>query len=197
MLKREGKLAEAKEELKKAKILERQLEKQEVLGEADESDDDLAALIRNMDDGNPDDILLDNLRFPDFNFEQLLGTSDDLPIDGNFDFADDDPDMSAALKSFGWSEEDEIQMESHGSVSSLNQEALKEQVLALKREAVTHKKAGNVAETMSLLRKAKLLEKDMQTEQSDSKIPSPQGHRSTHTENVNRDECPAHVSTKI
>uniref|UniRef100_A0A0E0NZC2 FYVE-type domain-containing protein n=2 Tax=Oryza TaxID=4527 RepID=A0A0E0NZC2_ORYRU len=187
LLKREGKLAEAKEELKKAKILERQLEEQEILGEADESDDDLAALIRNMDDGNQDDILLDNPRFPDFNFEKLLGTSDDLLIDGNFDITDDDmndPDMTAALKSFGWSEEDEIQMEGHGPVSSLNQEALKEQVLALKREAIAQKKAGNVAEAMSLLRKAKLLEKDLETEQSESKVPSPQGHRSTRTEDI-------------
>ncbi|KAF0901716.1 hypothetical protein E2562_006190 [Oryza meyeriana var. granulata] len=187
LLKREGKLAEAKEELKKAKLLERQLEEQEILGEADESDDDLAALIHNMDDGNQDGILLDNPRFPSFNFEQLLGTSDDVPIDGNFDVTDDDmndPDMTAALKSFGWSEEDDIHMETHGPVSSLNQEALKEQVLALKREAVAHKKAGNVAEAMSLLRKAKLLEKDLETEQSDSKVPSLQGHGSTHTEDV-------------
>ncbi|KAG8059086.1 hypothetical protein GUJ93_ZPchr0002g25353 [Zizania palustris] len=187
LLKREGKLAEAKEELKKAKILERQLEEQEILGEADESDDDLAAIIRNMDDDNQDDILLDNPRFPDFNFEQLLGTSDDLPIDGNFDVTDDDlndPDMTAALKSFGWSEEDEKQMESHSPVSSLNQEALKEQVLALKREAVTYKKAGNVAEAMSLLKKAKLLEKDLETEQPTSKVPFQQGQRSTHTEDV-------------
>uniref|UniRef100_A0A0D9VHN8 FYVE-type domain-containing protein n=1 Tax=Leersia perrieri TaxID=77586 RepID=A0A0D9VHN8_9ORYZ len=194
LLKRQGKLAEAKEELKKAKILERQLEEQEILGEADESDDDLAALIRNMDDGNQDDILLDNPRFPDFNFEQLLGTSDDLPINGNFDVTDDDlndPDMAAALKSFGWSEADEIQMESHAPVSSLNQEALREQVLALKREAVTHMKAGNVAEAMSLLRKAKLLEKDLETEQSDSKVPSPQGHRNTHTEDLSATEMSA------
>ncbi|XP_006655946.3 uncharacterized protein LOC102702665 [Oryza brachyantha] len=182
LLKRQGKLAEAKEELKKAKILERQLEEQEILGEADESDDDLAALIHNMDGRNQDDILLDNPRFPVFNFEQLLGTSDDLPIDGNFDVTDDDmndPDMAAALKSFGWNEEDEIEMESYGPISSLNHEALKEQVLALKRDAVAHKKAGNVAEAMSLLRKAKLLEKDLEIEQSDSKVPSPQGQRST------------------
>ncbi|KAM3261624.1 hypothetical protein ACQJBY_052356 [Aegilops geniculata] len=171
VLKREGKLAEAKEELKKAKILERQLEEQEILGEAEESDDDLAAIIHNMDDDNQDDILYDNSRLPAINFEQILAVSDDLNFDGNFDVTDDDindPAMAAALKSFGWSEDDDNQMDSHAPVSSLNREAVKEQVLALKREAVSHKKAGNVAEAMSLLKKAKLLEKDLETEQPES-----------------------------
>uniref|UniRef100_A0ACD5ZH54 Uncharacterized protein n=1 Tax=Avena sativa TaxID=4498 RepID=A0ACD5ZH54_AVESA len=185
VLKREGKLAEAKEELKKAKILERQLEEQEILGEAEESDDDLAAIIHNMDDDNQDDILFDNSRLPVISFEQILGASDDLAFDGNFDVTDDDindPDMAAALKSFGWSEEDDKQTDSHGP--SLNQEALKEEVLALKREAVAHKKAGNVAEAMSLLKKAKLLEKDLESEQQESKVLSP-GQEITHTEDTN------------
>ncbi|GJM85389.1 hypothetical protein PR202_ga01834 [Eleusine coracana subsp. coracana] len=72
--------------------------------EAEESDDDLAAIIQNMDDNNHEDILLDNPGFPALNFEQILGASDDLAIDGNFDVTDDDlndPDMAAALKSFG------------------------------------------------------------------------------------------------
>jgi hypothetical protein len=167
LLKREGRLAEAKEELKKAKLLEKQLEEQEILGEAEESDDDLAAIIRNMDDDNHEDILLDNPGFPALNFEQILVASDDHAIDGNFDVTDDDlndPDMAAALKSFGWSEEDDKQLESHGSVPSLNQDALKEQVQALKREAIANKRSGNVAEAMSLLKKAKQLEKDLENE---------------------------------
>ncbi|KAF7075682.1 hypothetical protein CFC21_080441 [Triticum aestivum] len=186
VLKREGKLAEAKEELKKAKILERQLEEQEILGEAEESDDDLAAIIHNMDDDNQDDILYDNSRLPAINFEQILAVSDDLNFDGNFDVTDDDindPAMAAALKSFGWSEDDDNQMDSHAPVSSLNREAVKEQVLALKREAVSHKKAGNVAEAMSLLKKAKLLEKDLETEQPESEVLSP-GQKITHTEDI-------------
>ncbi|XP_062219474.1 uncharacterized protein LOC133919185 isoform X1 [Phragmites australis] len=167
LLKREGRLSEAKEELKKAKILEKQLEEQEILGEAEESDDDLAAIIQNMDDDNHEDILLDNPRIPALNFEQILGASDDHAIDGNFDVTDDDlddPDMAAALKSFGWSEEDDKQLENHGSVSSSNQEALNEKVLALKRETVANRRSGNVAEAMSLLKKAKLLEMDLETE---------------------------------
>ncbi|KAL6634640.1 hypothetical protein ACP70R_027311 [Stipagrostis hirtigluma subsp. patula] len=187
LLKREGRLAEAKEELKKAKILEKQLEEQEILGEAEESDDDLAAIIRNMDDDNHEDILLENPRFPALNFEQILGASYDLTIDGNFDVTDDDlndPDMAAALKSFGWSEEDEKELENHGPISSSNQEALKEQVLALKREAVANRRSGNVAEAMSLLKKAKLLEKDLEIEQPDLKVPSREGNQNTHAEDV-------------
>ncbi|TVU29505.1 hypothetical protein EJB05_21072 [Eragrostis curvula] len=176
LLKREGRLAEAKEELKKAKILEKQLEEQEILGDAEESDDDLAAIIWNMDDDNHEDILLDNPGFPALNFEQILGASEDLAFDGNFDVTDDDlndPGMAAALKSFGWSEEDDEQQENHGSVSSMDQEALKEQVRALKREAVMNRRSGNVAEAMSLLKKAKLLEKDLETENPDLKVHSP------------------------
>ncbi|CAL2251166.1 unnamed protein product [Prunus armeniaca] len=44
MLKREGKLAEA-EELKRAKVLEKELEEQEFLAEVEDSDDELSALI--------------------------------------------------------------------------------------------------------------------------------------------------------
>ncbi|KAM0833114.1 hypothetical protein ACQ4PT_064467 [Festuca glaucescens] len=186
VLKREGKLAEAKEELKKAKILERQLEEQEILGEAEESDDDLAAMIHNMDDDNQDDILFDNSRLPAISFEQILGASDDLAFDSNFDVTDDDindPDMAAALRSFGWTEEDDKQTESHEHVSSLNQEVLKEEVLALKREAVAHKKAGNIAEAMSLLKKAKLLGKDLESEQPESKVLTP-GQKITDTEDI-------------
>ncbi|KAF8693608.1 hypothetical protein HU200_039015 [Digitaria exilis] len=188
MLKREGRLAEAKEELKKAKILEKQLEEQEILGEAEDSDDDLAAIIRNMDDDKHDDVLMDDPKFPSLNFEQILGASNDLAVDGHFDVTDDDmndPDMAAALKSFGWSEDDDNELENHESVSSLsNQEAIKEQVLALKREAVANRRSGNVAEAMSLLKKAKLLEKNIETEEPDLKVPSPEGQRTTNAEDI-------------
>ncbi|XP_066321934.1 uncharacterized protein [Miscanthus floridulus] len=187
LLKREGRLAEAKEELKKAKILEKQLEEQEILGEAEDSDDDLAAIIRNMDDDKNDDIFIDDPKFPAFNFEQILGASNDLATDGHFDVTDDDmndPDMAAALKSFDWSEEDDKQLENLEPVSSSNQEVLKEQVLALKREAVANRRSGNVAEAMSLLKKARLLEKDLETEEPGSKVPSPEGQKTTHAEDA-------------
>ncbi|KAG2651917.1 hypothetical protein PVAP13_1NG322600 [Panicum virgatum] len=187
LLKREGRLAEAKEELKKAKILEKQLEEQEILGETEDSDDDLAAIIRNMDDDKHDDILMDDPKFPAFNFEKILGVSNDLAIDSQFDVTDDDmndPDMAAALKSFGWSEDDDKELENQEPVSSSNQEAIKEQVLALKREAVANRRSGNVAEAMSLLKKAKLLEKDLETEEADSKVPSPEGQKTANAEDV-------------
>ncbi|KAJ1283198.1 hypothetical protein BS78_03G109700 [Paspalum vaginatum] len=183
MLKREGRLAEAKEELKKAKILEKQLEEQEILGEAEDSDDDLTAIIRSMDDDKHGDILIDDPKFPAFNFEQILGASNDLAIDGHFDVTDDDmndPDLAAALKSFGWSEDDDEQLENRESDSSSNQEVLKEQVLALKREAVANRRSGNVAEAMALLKKAKLLEKDLDAEEPDSKVPYPEGKNANH-----------------
>lgn len=188
LLKREGRLAEAKEELKKAKILEKQLEEQEILGEAEDSDDDLAAIIRNMDGDKHDDILMDDPKFPAFNFEQILGASD-LDIDGHFDVTDDDmndPDMAAALKSFGWSEDNDEyeQLGNHETNSSSNREVLKEQVLALKREAVANRRSGNVAEAISLLKKAKLLEKDLEMEEPDSKVPYPEGQKTEHAEDV-------------
>ncbi|CAD6234651.1 unnamed protein product [Miscanthus lutarioriparius] len=187
LLKREGRLAEAKEELKKAKILEKQLEEQEILGEAEDSDDDLAAIIRNMDDDKHDDIWMDDPNFPVFNFEQIMGASNDLAIDGYFDVTDDDmndPDMAAALKSFGWSEEDDKQLEHHEPVSSSNQDVLKEQVFALKKEAVANRRSGNVAEAMTLLKKAKLLEKDLETEEPESKVASPEGQKTMLAEDV-------------
>jgi len=53
-LKREGKLAEAKDELRKAKILEKQAEEMALLGQADgedeaSDDDELHALIRGLE----------------------------------------------------------------------------------------------------------------------------------------------------
>ncbi|KAG0541143.1 hypothetical protein BDA96_03G471000 [Sorghum bicolor] len=187
LLKREGRLAEAKEELKKAKILEKQLEEQEILGETEDSDDDLAAIIQNMDDDKHDGIWMDDPNIPAFNFEQILGASNDLAIDGHFDVTDDDmndPDMAAALKSFGWSEEDDKQLEHHEPVSSSNQDVLKEQMLALKKEAVANRRSGNVAEAMTLLKKAKLLEKDMETEEPESKVASPEGQKTMLAEDI-------------
>ncbi|KAG1327310.1 putative Vacuolar protein sorting-associated protein 27 [Cocos nucifera] len=166
LLKREGKLGEAKEELKKAKILEKQLEEQELLGEDEDSDDELSALIRSMDDYKQDDLLLDHAPDPDGNFNYFPGVIDDLAIDGNFEVTDDDvndPELAAALKSFRWSEEDD-QVTNHVMQSvAVDRDALQSQVLALKREALSQKQAGNTAEAMELLKKAKLLERDLET----------------------------------
>ncbi|XP_039141554.1 LOW QUALITY PROTEIN: uncharacterized protein LOC120278873 [Dioscorea cayenensis subsp. rotundata] len=171
IFKREGKLAEAKEELKKAKILEKQIEEQELLGGAEDSDDELSVLINSMDDDDKqDDLLLDVGHDPSVDFHQLLGVGDDLAGDNNFEVTDDDmndPELAAALQSFGWTEEDD---RAHGNVlqsAPLDQEALMNKILALKREALSHKRAGNVPEAMNLLKKAKQLEKDLEDMQPD------------------------------
>lgn len=170
-LKREGKLAEAKEELKRAKILEKQLEEQELLGESEESDDELSALIRNMDDDKQDDFLLNNTAIPSINFDDFGGLGDDLVTHSNLEVTDDDmnnPDLANALRSFGWTEEDDDQaIDEVLQPNPLDQEALRGKVLTLKKEALSQKRAGNVAEAMALLKKAKILEKDLEIMQSD------------------------------
>ncbi|KAF4385950.1 hypothetical protein G4B88_031085 [Cannabis sativa] len=158
-LKREGKLAEAKEELKRAKVLEKELEEQELLGEAEDSDDDLSALIRSMD-SDKQDLYSDPIEQEHgFDFNSLLGAADDQIIDSSFDVTEEDmedPEMAAALKSLGWSED------SVNSDISFDKEALLSEILSLKREAVNKKRAGNVSEAMNLLKKAKLLERDLE-----------------------------------
>ncbi|KAH1049892.1 hypothetical protein GLYMA_08G061700v4 [Glycine max] len=156
MLKREGKLAEAKEELKRAKILEKQLEEQELLAEAEDSEDELSALIRGMDDGKE----LPNLhdRGHDFDFERLLAISDDL--DGNFEVTEEDmmdPEIAGALESLGWTEPENTSSKSQ----TFDKEHLLSEIRFLKREALNQKRAGNTEEAMAFLKKAKLLERSL------------------------------------
>lgn len=169
MLKREGKLAEAKEELKKAKVLEKELEEQALLGQDDDSDDELSALVRSLDDHKQDDPLAGYEHNLPMKFDPI-SVPDDLVFDENFDVNDDDmndPEMAAALKSFGWSEEDD-HAEEDGQVSlPSRRESLQSEVLRLKKEALNQKRAGNTAEALGLLKKAKQLEKDLETTQSE------------------------------
>jgi len=155
-LKREGKLVEAKEELKRAKILEKELEEQELLAGAEDSDDELSALIRGMED----DKELPNLHDHGhgFDFERLLAASDDL--DGNFEVTDDDmmdPEIAGALESLGWTEPENTSSKSQ----TFNKEALLDEIQSLKREALNQKRAGNAEEARAFLKKAKLLERDL------------------------------------
>ncbi|KAF9589657.1 hypothetical protein IFM89_026791 [Coptis chinensis] len=108
LFKREGKLAEAKEELKKAKVIEKQLEEQEFLAEADDSDDELSSLIRSLDDGKKDDLSLLDLQNTGIDFNHLAAVPDDFALDGNFDVTEEDmedPEIGAALESLGWTED--------------------------------------------------------------------------------------------
>uniref|UniRef100_A0A7N1A301 FYVE-type domain-containing protein n=1 Tax=Kalanchoe fedtschenkoi TaxID=63787 RepID=A0A7N1A301_KALFE len=161
-LKREGKMAEAKEELKKAKILEKELEEQELLAEADDSDDEFASLIKSMGDDKPDDLLMTNVQVPALDIDQLMRMAEDVGEDGEITDADlDDPEIAAALKSFGWSEDASPPEKTKPPSEPMDQESLLKQIQSLKREAINHKRAGNTAEAMSLLKKAKLLERDL------------------------------------
>ncbi|KAL5731043.1 hypothetical protein ACHQM5_003805 [Ranunculus cassubicifolius] len=169
LLKREGKLAEAKEELKKAKILEKELEEQEFLADAEDSDDELSALIRGMDDDKQDPFSLMDGQDTGFDFNHLLGASADLGLDGNFEVTEDDmddPEMAAALESLGWTADSEHPVPSAAQSGPVDGKSILDEVLALKKEAVKQKRSGNVEEAMTLLRKAKLLEKDAQSSES-------------------------------
>jgi tetratricopeptide (TPR) repeat protein len=173
LLKREGKLTEAKEELKKAKILEKELEDRAILGESDDSDDELAELVRGVDGhGKTNDNLDLNtpIELPPmgFDIEKLL--SGDLEQFGDFEVTNEDlhdPDLNLVLKSFGWQEDVEVRNPggTHSTVTldkdHLSEESVEDQVYTLKKEAVVQKKAGNMSEAMALLKKAKLLEKDL------------------------------------
>ncbi|XP_057421843.1 uncharacterized protein LOC130715743 [Lotus japonicus] len=157
MLKREGKLAEAKEELKRAKNLEKQLEEQELLAEAEDSDDELSALIRGMDDDDKD---FSNLHDQEhgFDFDHLVGTSDDLH--GNFEVTEKDmmdPELAGALEALGWTEPENSSSKSQ----TFDKEALLNEIKSLKREALNQKRAGHTEEAMAFLKKAKLLERDL------------------------------------
>ncbi|KAK8546766.1 hypothetical protein V6N13_093809 [Hibiscus sabdariffa] len=165
MLKREGKLAEAKEELKRAKILEKQLEEQELLAGADDSDDELSAIIHSMENDKEDEMLIQYEHTKGFDFDHLLGAADDIDIDGNFEATDndmEDPEIAAALKSLGWAEDSNPSDDVVAQSAPVNREALLNEILSLKREALSQKRAGNVAEAMAQLKKAKLLEKDLE-----------------------------------
>ncbi|KAK8971795.1 hypothetical protein V6N11_081492 [Hibiscus sabdariffa] len=166
MLKREGKLAEAKEELKRAKVLEKQLEEQELLAGADDSDDELSAIIRSMDNDKEDEMLIQYEHTEGFDFDHLLGAADDIGIDSNFEVTDndmEDPEIAAALTSLGWAEDSNPSEDVVAQSAPVNREALLNEILSLKREALSQKRAGNVAEAMAQFKKAKLLEKDLES----------------------------------
>lgn len=168
-LKREGKLAEAKEELKRAKVLEKQLEEQELLAEAEESDDEISALIRSMDD-DKEEFSIQYEQEDGFNFDSLINAAEDHIIDNNFEVTDEDmedPEITAALKSFGWIQDSNNPPEtSVTQIASVDKAALLTEIQSLKREALTHKRAGNVTEAMAQLKKAKLLEGDLESIES-------------------------------
>lgn len=164
MLKREGKLGEAKEELKKAKVLEQKLEEEEFLAEAEDSDDELSALIRSMDSDKQDTFSVPHKEDAGFDLAQLLSNPDELGADSNFEVTDDDmydPEMDAALKSLGWTAEAEHVEDMEPPFVHTDEEMLSNEILSLKKEALNQKRAGNNVGALELLKKAKVLEKDL------------------------------------
>ncbi|KAL3724657.1 hypothetical protein ACJRO7_029772 [Eucalyptus globulus] len=140
-LKREGKLAEAKEELKKAKLLEKQVEEQELLAGAEDSDDELSSLIQSMDDDKQE--TLPRQKQDNFRLDNLIGVAGNLDEQSNFEVTDEDmadPEMAAALKSLGWAEDYDAELATqsiHFDRGTLSAE------YPLKTKAFGHKQDGN------------------------------------------------------
>lgn len=168
-LKRQGNLAEAKEELKRAKVLEKQIEEQELLGDDEDSDEEFAALMRSVNvDKNDDSSIGYNLDHG-FDFGHLGDLGGDHGFDGNLEVtADDmdDPEMAAALQSLGWTEEITHPEESDSGIVPTHSEDLLNEIQSLKKEALNQKRAGNNREALGLFRKAKLLEKELESSNS-------------------------------
>ncbi|KAL8107825.1 hypothetical protein AgCh_024291 [Apium graveolens] len=198
-LKREGKLAEAKEELKRAKILEKQIEEQEFLIDADDSDDELSSLISSLDSDKQN---LSSRKVPDvnFNFENLVGIADNLDVD-NFDVNDedmDDPDLTAALESVGWTEDmDETNLDSNDSLGTNSKTShlivqneptfasaeikksthaapkskfmIQRELLALKKRALALRREGKADEADKELMEGKFLEQQLEEMDQSSK----------------------------
>ncbi|URE00059.1 FYVE [Musa troglodytarum] len=183
---------EEKEKLRSKGRDEKKIEEQEILGEAEGSDDELYALINSMDEDKQDELVLDHAPEANIKFDNLLVFSDDLPADGNFEVTDDDmndPELAAALKSFGWSEEDVEQVANQDEQSvPFDREALQSQILSLKKEALSQKRAGNVSKALEILKKAKLLEKDLENMKSSPEISESEFKQKSSSRQVNVSE---------
>ncbi|KAJ4887301.1 phosphoinositide binding [Raphanus sativus] len=166
-LKREGKLAEAKEELKRAKVLEREIEEQELWVGLMNLMMSCPRLSNSMDDDKEDDLLAHYEGSHDFDdIGNLVGSVDDIGVDGEFDVTDqdmEDPAIAAALKSLGWTEDPGHRENVHTQSSPNNREERLAEIQTLKREALTLKRAGNAAEALATLKKAKLLERELES----------------------------------
>ncbi|MBA0598920.1 hypothetical protein Gorai_005162 [Gossypium raimondii] len=117
------------------------------------SDDEVSAIIRSMDNDKQDEILMQYEHTQGLDFDYLMETADDLGIDSNLEVTDQDmenPEIDATLKSFGWTE-DSSPIEDVTTQSALvKREALLNEIISLKREALSQKRAGNVAEAMAM-----------------------------------------------
>lgn len=170
-LKKEGKMAEAKEELKKAKILERQLEEAALLGKEDEEEDELSVMMRSLereaalgDKRHGVDDPLDLSKFAGFAEDE-----DDARVDVS-DADLNDPAMVQALRAMGWTEEAHALQKSTEPDPSLQhlhsiitkEQELQKQILASKRKSLGLRREGKVEEAHSELRHSKALERQLE-----------------------------------
>nr|GMD08983.1 nucleoprotein TPR [Ipomoea batatas] len=160
--KREGKLAEAKEELKKAKILEKQIEEQELLMDSEDSDDEMSSLLRSLGADTKEELSMGVNLDSSFDFDDIFSVADNLGADLEVTEDDlDDPEMAAALKSMGWGEDGPESVTSDVHFVPIDREAKLMEVQTLKKEALNQKRVGNTAKAMELLKKAKMIEKEL------------------------------------
>ncbi|KAK9936173.1 hypothetical protein M0R45_013030 [Rubus argutus] len=139
------------------------------LAEAEESDDEISALIRSMDD-DKEEFSIQYEQEDGFNFDSLINAADDHIIDNNFESdrrGYGGPRNNCCFKIF-WVDSDSNNPPetSVTQIASFDKEALLTEIQSLKREALTHKRAGNVTEAMAQLKKAKLLEGDLESIES-------------------------------
>ncbi|EFJ23988.1 hypothetical protein SELMODRAFT_442739 [Selaginella moellendorffii] len=175
-LKREGKMAEAKEELKKAKVLERRLEDiqtlgEDVLDEEEDGGDEVSAVLKALEKevdtkhkGSGKEVPLSAASLP------VVTEEDEAQVHVS-DTDMSDPDMIAALRAMGWAEEAGV-LESFSAprTDRINKQELQAEILRHKREALALKRAGRMAEARDELKQAKTLEQMLEA----SQVPKPE-----------------------
>ncbi|KAG6551622.1 hypothetical protein Mapa_006701 [Marchantia paleacea] len=188
-LKREGKPTEAKEELKKAKLLEKKLEEMAIFGDEDEEDDDaddddLAKLMRSLEKEAKLDLGKGKSgQVPvDFSVPSFLADDDDAHVDVTDDDIHD-PSMVAALREMGWEEEAAAIQRSrapstsgpealHIAASVATESQLQSEILTHKRQALALKREGKITEAKVKLQEAKTLEQQLEVLRRQPPVPT-------------------------
>ncbi|KAI8001436.1 Vacuolar protein sorting-associated protein 27 [Camellia lanceoleosa] len=200
-LKREGKLAEAKEELKRAKVLEKQLEEQEFLADAEDSDDELSALIRAIDGDKQDSLSVAYEPDVNFDFDNLIGITDDLGVDINFEVTDKDDVNNYATQVTNSKAHNSAIVEKGSIVQSAENPSkpkeadvrnvdgmdkgdsklapksrltVQKDLLGLKKRALALRREGKLDEADEELKKGKVLEQQLEEMDNASKVKATQ-----------------------
>ncbi|RVW86447.1 hypothetical protein CK203_035555 [Vitis vinifera] len=156
-----------------------ELEEQEFLAEAEDSDDEISSLIRSIDNDKQGDFSIGYNPANDFDFDHLVGMADDIGLDGNFEAMDedmDDPEMAAALESLGNTsvamvllkkakvlERDLDGFDSQGDTHL-------QMILRCFRRALALRREGRLDEAEEELKKGKVLEQQLEEMDNASKV---------------------------